>query len=468
MLSKVIALLLPGCLAAVAQTKPETGLPKTMKICVAVCANLEWADGRYENFDLQRRPHTVYEVETFTPQSIVIKRTELAIDPAYGLTAVYRGAFTEDAGGAQGTVEFKWPGHRGYPHSANWKATWDASASPAITETARERQELVDDIFNKDSSDSVADKRWVCVTGGESGLVSEARGEGAAFTPDASDTCLATLTRTARDGNLPQLYGKLATDLGGSTDGSDRLPHAIGAAVLSGKSQVSIGNQKMTDVTQPLAFDAGFTSAYMDSAPDKGAMDQAKLKAIAEQCLNKQGDAGTCYSIGYVYGAQAFAKSAQARSAPPAVAQTKPEERGYEQPQASGAQEEQAQRLNAGILGFFAAVLGAGPSGGSGGGAVTGDPAARVRQLQGRADALSSRCAADLRNDTGVCDDARDAREELGEAYAALNREIEALRTQAGKLQKDCAAHVAGSCERLSRVKTRLESDIELRMSGAF
>lgn len=122
MREKFTALSLLGCCVLAAQTKPPNGMPAVMQVCVAVCAQLEWTGGRYENFDLQRRPHTVYEVESFTPNSFVIKRTELAIDPAYGLTAVYRGTFTEGDDTARGTVEFTWPGQAGYPHSAKWTA----------------------------------------------------------------------------------------------------------------------------------------------------------------------------------------------------------------------------------------------------------------------------------------------------------------------------------------------------------
>jgi hypothetical protein len=45
--------------------------------------------------------------------------------------------------------------------------------------------------------------------------------------------------------------------------------------------------------------------AYVSGAPSKGG-DPQKLKSLAESCLAGEKDAGTCFSVGYVYGSQAF------------------------------------------------------------------------------------------------------------------------------------------------------------------
>jgi hypothetical protein len=95
--------------------------------------------------------------------------------------------------------------------------------------------------------------------------------------------------------------------LGGSTDGPERLPKAIGAAVTNGTGKVAIGNGKAATVTPALAFDAGFTVAYSDRAATKGTADPGQLKALAEACLEQHQAAGTCFSVGYVYGVQAVA-----------------------------------------------------------------------------------------------------------------------------------------------------------------
>jgi hypothetical protein len=96
-----------------------------------------------------------------------------------------------------------------------------------------------------------------------------------------------------------------------------------------------------------------------------------------------------------------------------------------------------------------------------------GDPAATIRR-QSRLSQLESECGLDTRNHTGACDKAREMCDELSDAYAALNREIEGLKAQAGQLEKDCSAHVAGVCDKLNRVKAKLESDIEVSMASIF
>jgi hypothetical protein len=258
-------------------------LPKTLQLCGAACATLAWRNGRYEVMARDGELATIYTVESFTHESIVMKRTELPHSGDYGLTATYKGTFEDGSDTAQGTVDFAWPGKPGYPHSGKWKASW---------------------------GDAIASAR------------------------------------------------------------------------------------------------------------------------------------------------------------PPA--QRRPEERGdAEEAQANTAREQQARTITIGALGFLAAMLGAGPNIGSGG-FVGGDPAARIRELQSRLDELSSKCSADTYNRTGACAKARDTREDLSDAHAALSREIENLKAQADRLQKDCSAHVAGACDKLNRVKAKLEDDIEVSLGSVF
>jgi len=179
------------------------------------------------------------------------------------------------------------------------------AASPA--ETAMQRQELLNDMLTTDPPDAISAERWVCAMGQSPGSVAESRVQGAYFFPDAADGCVTALVRTAHDRQLPELYGKLLIKLGGSTDALERLPKAIGAAVMNGTGKVAIGNDKAAVVTPALAFDAGFTVAYSDHAAPRGATDSGQLKALAEACLGQRQDAGTCFSAGYVYGAQAIA-----------------------------------------------------------------------------------------------------------------------------------------------------------------
>jgi hypothetical protein len=180
------------------------------------------------------------------------------------------------------------------------------AASPA--EITAQRQQLLDDMLTTDPPYAIAAERWVCAMGRSPSTVAENRAGGWAFFPDAADGCVTALVRTAHDRRLPELYGKLLTELGGSTDGPERLPKAIGAAVMNGSGKVAIGNGRAAVVTPALAFDAGFSVAYNDQAAAKGVADPGQLKALAEACLGQHQDTGTCFSAGYVYGTQAVAE----------------------------------------------------------------------------------------------------------------------------------------------------------------
>jgi hypothetical protein len=178
------------------------------------------------------------------------------------------------------------------------------AASP--TEIAAHRQQILDDMLTAEYDPSlIQGLRRLCAVGGEPASVAESRKEGAYFTPDAVDSCVAALVRTAHDHRLPDLYRMLVGELGGSAD-HDKLPHAIGATVLHGSAKVAIGNNKAATVTPALAFDAGFTVAYQEGAANRGTADAQQLKTVAEACLDQSQDAGTCFSVGYVYGSRAF------------------------------------------------------------------------------------------------------------------------------------------------------------------
>jgi hypothetical protein len=159
------------------------------------------------------------------------------------------------------------------------------------------------------SADAVAAQRLTCMFGEEPDRVAKARRAGQASLPDAADTCVAALVRSAHDGRLPDLYRTLLTQLGGDIGLAGKLPLAIGESALNGDGNMTIGNGKNTIIPPPLAFDAGFTVAYLkgDTRPEE--LEAAKLKAVAEACLAVDKDAGTCFSAGYYYGAQAFRAS---------------------------------------------------------------------------------------------------------------------------------------------------------------
>lgn len=174
----------------------------------------------------------------------------------------------------------------------------------------REMQQLIDE--------DLAAQRRSCALGEAPGWVRAKRvkyGEGASI-PDAATMCVALMAGDARDGHITLLYRKLLGDLGGDVIHADSWPRAIGAAVLSNKTDIEIGNRKTIEVKPALAFDAGFTVAFQDGRAGKAqqATDPAQVAKVAEACLGEGQDAGTCFSVGYVYGTAAV--SGQQLAAP--------------------------------------------------------------------------------------------------------------------------------------------------------
>jgi hypothetical protein len=180
-----------------------------------------------------------------------------------------------------------------------------APLSPA--EVAARRADMVKAMLTDAyTPELIQGMRRVCAVGGQPRSVAHDRGEGTYFTPDASDTCVAVLARTAHDGRLDGLYSAFLTEAHGDPAMAATLPDAIGAAVLSGATKVSIGNGEAAGVSPALAFDAGFTVAFRKGSTQNPANpSSAKLKAITEDCLAERGDDGTCFSVGYAYGAEA-------------------------------------------------------------------------------------------------------------------------------------------------------------------
>jgi hypothetical protein len=173
-------------------------------------------------------------------------------------------------------------------------------------ETARKRKHQVDQILTSARPALVADQRWVCLNGQQPSEVRGARSEGLEFVPDAADSCLAALQRKGKDHALLEAYKKLAVSLDGNLNTYENLPNAIGAAVLSGDGKISVGNGKGIKVDPALALDSGFTAAFVSGAAKKEGLDQQKLKVAAESCLDQKNEAATCFSVGYMLGAQAF------------------------------------------------------------------------------------------------------------------------------------------------------------------
>ena len=180
-----------------------------------------------------------------------------------------------------------------------------AAAAARDTETAR--RDMLEGIRTEWTAQEVAAERRQCALGQEPDWIASERARGASYTPDASDSCVAVLERSGRDQVLTAFYGTLAIEMGGNGAASSTLPATIGAAVLNGSGNAVIGNNKSAVVTPALAFDAGFTVAYQEGTAAKQAeADDAKLKDIAQRCLKQTSETGLCFSVGYMYGVQAF------------------------------------------------------------------------------------------------------------------------------------------------------------------
>ena len=180
-----------------------------------------------------------------------------------------------------------------------------APPSPEVVEAQRQEQ-LHALLTNQYDAHFIADIRLSCLSGKASADVQEDRADGTYFAPDASDECVTVLTRTGRDGELPTLYREILTRQGGDAGNAALWPKVIAAAVLKDKTEVEIGNGKVTQVSAALAFDAGFTVAYQQgSAAHAAKADPAQLKAAAEDCLALRRTPHVCFSAGYLYGVQA-------------------------------------------------------------------------------------------------------------------------------------------------------------------
>ena len=140
------------------------------------------------------------------------------------------------------------------------------------------------------------------------------RAGGVYFLPDSSDTCVATLTRTARDGKLDLIYRQGLRELTGKEDGFEHLPAAIGATARKNEAVVPLGEGRGMTLKPALAFDAGFTVGWRQGFDGTlPAIADDRLKAIAEGCLDQQGSLNNCFLAGRVYGYRATGAKLSAR-----------------------------------------------------------------------------------------------------------------------------------------------------------
>ena len=175
-------------------------------------------------------------------------------------------------------------------------------------EIRQQRQEIIDDILSKDSADDVAIDRSNCLAGQMPRIVERGRKSGSEVTPNAVDVCVAALMRSGADSSLLTPYQKLVADGKGKAEYASGLLGAIGGAVVEqAADKVSIGNGRAMAIDPAIAFDAGFTSAYLKGERSAAGMpDLATLKALSGTCLDRtQSNLGLCYATGYAHGVRA-------------------------------------------------------------------------------------------------------------------------------------------------------------------
>jgi pimeloyl-ACP methyl ester carboxylesterase len=90
-------------------------------------------DGQVYNAVWNNGALATLTVQSFTPASVIIDRTDIPGSVSYGMTAVYTGQISS-AGNSilNGSVTWTWPGHYGYPATGSWSAYWSLP-TPQIT-----------------------------------------------------------------------------------------------------------------------------------------------------------------------------------------------------------------------------------------------------------------------------------------------------------------------------------------------
>lgn len=185
---------------------------------------------------------------------------------------------------------------------------------PADTELRKQR--FLADILDPNGAQArtVERARQRCAGGLTPTNDRASRAGGIYFLPDSSDTCVATLTRTARDGKLDLLYRQGLRELTGKEDGFEHLPAAIGATARKNETVVPLGEGRGMTLKPAMAFDAGFTVGWrLGFGGTPPVIADERLKAIAEGCLDQQGGLNNCFLAGRVYGYRATGAKLSAR-----------------------------------------------------------------------------------------------------------------------------------------------------------
>lgn len=72
-------------------------------------------------------------VQSFTPASVIVSRTDLPNSTSAGMTAIYSGEISGIGDSiVNGKVTWNWPGHAGYPYTGTWTASWTSPPPPTV------------------------------------------------------------------------------------------------------------------------------------------------------------------------------------------------------------------------------------------------------------------------------------------------------------------------------------------------
>jgi hypothetical protein len=175
-------------------------------------------------------------------------------------------------------------------------------------EIRQQRQASIDGILSDDPATDVAIDRGNCMNGRMPSITRMSRKNDGGISANAADLCVAVLVRTGRDGTLVPAYSEIVTRNGGDAARASSLPDAIGGAIITERSDsVPLGNGKAIRIKPAMAFDAGFSAAYLKGETKSAGMpDLVTLKAISEKCLDQtEANLGLCYATGYAHAVRA-------------------------------------------------------------------------------------------------------------------------------------------------------------------
>jgi len=122
---------------ASAQAQPPAANAAVIYECEnSICGTWTWDNGQYNGYWVNGSIG-ILTVQSFTAQSVILKRTDTSKSASSGLTAVYTGQISgQSKNVVTGSVTYTWPGHSGYPATVTWTGNWGAPEEFTISTVA--------------------------------------------------------------------------------------------------------------------------------------------------------------------------------------------------------------------------------------------------------------------------------------------------------------------------------------------